>query len=50
MWITINVTGYHRTQPAFDSQDPGFGRGIGVYTILAVGVQLNYILAMFLIG
>ncbi|MBE3045811.1 hypothetical protein IMZ48_25360, partial [Candidatus Bathyarchaeota archaeon] len=50
VWITINVTEYHRTQPAFDWEDPGFGRGVGVYIFLAVGFQLNYILAMFLIG
>ncbi|KAI0849146.1 major facilitator superfamily domain-containing protein [Daldinia vernicosa] len=50
LWLTINVTEYHRTQPTFDWNDPGFGRAFGVFVFLVSGFQLNYNFSYFIIG
>ncbi|CAH0034799.1 unnamed protein product [Clonostachys rhizophaga] len=50
IWLTVNVTQYHRELPTFDWSDPGFGRAFGVFVFLVAGFQLNYNFAFFLIG
>lgn len=50
LWIVVNVTEYHRTQPTFDWVDPGFGRAFGVFVLLVSGFQLNYNFTYFVIG
>lgn len=50
LWLTVNVTEFNRTGPAYDWVDPGFGRAFGVFVFLVVGFQLNYNFAFFLIG
>lgn len=50
LWLTVNVTQYHRTQPVYDWSDPGFGQAFGAFVFLVTGFQLNYNFAFFLIG
>ncbi|KAF2017941.1 MFS general substrate transporter [Aaosphaeria arxii CBS 175.79] len=50
IWLTINVTEFRRTAPAYDWADPGFGRAFGPFIFLVIGFQINYIFAFFLIG
>ncbi|KAI1078761.1 MFS general substrate transporter [Whalleya microplaca] len=50
LWLTINVTEYHKTQPTFDWIDPGFGKGFGVFIFLVAGFQLNYNFSYFIIS
>ena len=37
------VSRYHVTQPSYDWVDPEFGQGFGVYVLLTVGFQINYL-------
>ncbi|KAH6900630.1 major facilitator superfamily domain-containing protein [Thelonectria olida] len=50
IWITVNVTEFHRTQPTYDWADAGFGKAFGVFIFLVAGFQLNYNFAFFIIG
>lgn len=50
LWLTVNVTEFNRTGPAYDWVDPSFGRAFGVFIFLVTGFQLNYNFAFFLIG
>lgn len=42
IWGTVNVTQYHRTQPVFDWNDPGFGNAFAWFLIQVAGFQANY--------
>lgn len=41
-WATVMVAEYTRTRPNLDWSDEGFGRGFGVFLLLTMGFQMNY--------
>ena len=43
LWATVVVSRYHVSQPTYDWTDPGFGAGFGVYVLLTIGFQINYL-------
>ncbi len=49
IWITVNVSRYHRTHPTFDWVDSGFGTAFGPYILLTVSFQMNYLFLYFII-
>ncbi|KAH8888550.1 hypothetical protein GQ53DRAFT_808371 [Thozetella sp. PMI_491] len=43
LWATVIVSRYHVTRPTYDWADSGFGQGFGVYVLLTIGFQVNYL-------
>ncbi|QIW96395.1 hypothetical protein AMS68_001913 [Peltaster fructicola] len=48
-WATVLVTRFQRTSPTFDWSSSGFGSAFGVYVLLTIGFQLNYLYLYFII-
>ncbi|KAK3951349.1 major facilitator superfamily domain-containing protein [Pseudoneurospora amorphoporcata] len=48
-WATVLVTRFKETKPTFDWTTPGFGAAFGVFVLLAMGFQLNYLFLYFIV-
>lgn len=48
-WITVMVTRYRHEKPTLDWSDAGFGAGFGVYVMLTIGFQVNYLFLYFIV-
>ncbi|KAJ9145400.1 MFS general substrate transporter [Pleurostoma richardsiae] len=48
-WATVNVAKFHRTQPTYDWSSSGFGAAFGVFVLLTIGFQMNYLFLYFII-
>ncbi|KAJ4377229.1 hypothetical protein N0V83_000052 [Neocucurbitaria cava] len=50
LWATVLVSEFRKTQPTYDWVDAGFGRAFGVFILLTVGFQMNYLFLYFFIS
>ncbi|KAJ7765402.1 major facilitator superfamily transporter [Mycena maculata] len=49
LWATVLATGFRQTRPTYDWSSPGFGAAFGVYILLTIGFQTNYLFLYFMI-
>lgn len=49
IWVTILVTRFHSTNPTYDWTSDGFGSAFGVFILLTLGFQLNYLFLYFIV-
>ncbi|KAJ5569637.1 uncharacterized protein N7459_009067 [Penicillium hispanicum] len=50
VWATVVTTEFHKTNPVYDWNDPGFGKAFALFLFWVAGFQLNYMYMFFLVG
>ncbi|KAH7042132.1 major facilitator superfamily transporter [Macrophomina phaseolina] len=48
-WATVLVSRFRHTRPTYDWSDAAFGSAFGVYIMLTIGFQLNYLFLYFIV-